>query len=95
MFWSLTPHEFFLLNDRAQTKLELQDFLVARIESLLANIHRDTKQRKEPFTPKDFMVTRQERVEETPNDTEQMLKQIEFLTELFGGSNERERQTES
>lgn len=93
LFWRLTYEEFKILHrrqvERFNDDMKWQDLSIARIEALLANINRDTKQRRKPFSVHDFMVTHQKKPPEQQS-TDQMLKQVEFLTQFFGGADERQ-----
>ena len=83
--WGLTLKEFGLLVERYNAEVERQDFRVALVCSVLANIYRDDKRRAEPFTPEDFMPdygTRREPVEE---DEKEELDYLLELTKNLGG----------
>ena len=48
--------EFMALNNISPWTRWRDDFRVAQVCSLLAEIHRDRKKRSEPYTEKDFML---------------------------------------
>lgn len=54
--WFITPVEFGALGQRFNEKRNEELYGSAMICSMLANIHRDTKKRPEPFQPSDFLM---------------------------------------
>ena len=86
-FWGLTLKEFGLLVERYNAEIERQDFRVALVCALIANIYRDDKRHPEPFTPQDFLpdygtVVRREPMEE---DEKEELDYLLELTKNLGG----------
>lgn len=79
--------------------VDREDLRTAMLMSLLANINRDTKQRRKLFTPADFMLD-YGRLEDEESEPEQpkakpwqnMLTMVEVLNAAFGGKDKRKKQ---
>lgn len=56
------------------------NYRTAMICSIIAEVNRDHKKRKKPFTPNDFMPKKKVKLTD-----EQMLEQIKSLNIAFGG----------
>ncbi len=55
----MAPRSFFALLRRKDRDRREQDMRFGILVSTLANIHRDPKEKKEPFRPQDFFVSLQ------------------------------------
>lgn len=80
-FWQLTPSELDALYTAWETRKELEDRRIARICATLANVNRNAKKRKNPYTEDDFMPKAKQT--QTP---EQMLEIVKALNNAYGGS---------
>lgn len=81
-FWELTPAEYQSLVNAWDTK-EYRSFLKAGIvAATVANVHRDPKQRSQPFSPEDFAPSRGDRIM-TVEESEAALTR---LTLTLGGT---------
>lgn len=54
-FWRLTPAQFHALGKRFDADRKHQDLGFGIVTAMIANTHRDPKQRPKPFTAEDFM----------------------------------------
>jgi len=88
-FWELTPKEYSALVERYNNEHEWQNFRAALIASTIANISRDKKKHRKPFTPQDFMpgAKRKKRA----STWQQQLRLVELLNVAFGGVDKRKR----
>lgn len=71
------------------------DFQMAMLMALIANCHRDTKRRSEPFQPKDFLVDWDAPREEPgpkPGAVERVMAMAKMMTELFNAGKEPPQQ---
>ena len=80
-FWRLTLAQFNALLSRYTYEQESLDYRAALICSILAEINRDRKKRKKPFTPTDFMPKRRD--DEKLTD-EQMLNRVKMISKALG-----------
>lgn len=69
---------------------ERGDVRAGIIASTIANVNRDPKQRRQPYSPKDFMPV-YDRPPQEAQSTEQMLRIAEMMNEAFGGRDLRAR----
>ena len=83
-FWVLTLREFIALSERYKDSQDWLDYRAALICSVMANLWSDTRKRKKPYSPSDFMPEgRKERsVQQTP---EQMFTIVKMLNAAYGG----------
>lgn len=51
----MTPRRLAALIKRKELETTRQDWRAAMIASIIANVNRDPRMRREPFTPDDFM----------------------------------------
>jgi hypothetical protein len=66
------------------------DLLAGIVAATIANVHRDPKQRRDPYTANDFMPVWEPKPE--PVTTwEDQLRMVELLNAAFGGTDLRER----
>lgn len=68
-------------NERMKDEAKLQERFTARICSLLANIHRDSKKRMKPFKEEDFMSGQKKK----GLSTEQFATVLRTITIANGG----------
>lgn len=61
------------------------DYRVAILTALMANVYRDQKTRREPYVPEDFMPRFGESDGEQAQTPEEMLMVVEMLNVAFGG----------
>lgn len=81
-FWQLTPAEVLIEIEAWEKRKELDDFRVGLLCAVISEPHRDPKKRKDPFTPQDFMPTKQEGKKQTVNE---QLEIIKVLNAAMGG----------
>jgi hypothetical protein len=72
--------------DRNRKKAEQDLFGSALICSTLANINRDPKKHRKPFSPLDFMPSKREKKTQT---AEEQLQVLVAINAALGGSDER------
>jgi len=66
------------------------DVAAAIVASTLANIHRDPKRRRKPFSPEDFLSDWDPEPEPPRRQTpEETVRLVEMLNAAFGGKDER------
>ncbi len=82
-FWQLTLTEWTRMAEGYMAREERNDYRAALICSVLANIHRDEKRRREPYRPQDFMPGEgKPKQSQTPD---QMLMIAEAWNAALGG----------
>lgn len=83
-FWGLTMRQLDALMRRLAQKQKREDLLAARVCMVMANINRDPKKRRRPFTEDDFMpkVARRQ-------TWQQQLAFVEQLNAALGGEDHR------
>ncbi|MCL5290562.1 MAG: hypothetical protein M1489_05995 [Firmicutes bacterium] len=84
-FWRLTLRQFDALVSRHMASQEREDYRAGMICAILANIHRDEKKRRQPFTPLDFIPGRTRGRVQAPQTPEDMLQTVKLLNAAFGG----------
>ena len=90
-FWQLTPAELCIEIEAWDQRQEMEDYHVGLICAVIAEPNRDAKKRKQPFTPRDFMPTRDKEEIKTPprQDWHEQLSIVERLNKVFGGEDLR------
>ena len=83
-FWRLEPAEFVTLFEAWKDREKLNDRRIARVCCVLANVNRNSKKQKKPFTEEDFMPV-QKKKSTTPQTTEDMVNVVIALNRAFGG----------
>ena len=83
-FWGLTLAQFYSLAKEYGNEQEMLNYRGAMICSVIAEVNRDRKKRKRPFTPADFMPKKKRR----EMTDEQMLEQIMEVNAELGGETE-------
>jgi hypothetical protein len=78
-FWWLSARDFVRLMNRYEIKIDRNNYNTALIISAIYNTVRDPKKKSKPFEPKDFL----------PKPKQDLLKQAEMLTKLYGGKDSR------
>ena len=68
-----------MLAKRHEIKLERDNYNIALIMAAIYNTVRNPKKQKKPFEPKDFL----------PQPKQDLIKQVEILTEMLGGKDSR------
>lgn len=76
--------QFDFLVKRRLLEQERGDYRASIVCAVLANIYRDEKKRRKPFTPLDFMPSGEKprAKQQTP---EQMFRMIKMLNAAYGG----------
>lgn len=82
-FWRLTLKQFCALAGRHTARLEREDYRAALVCSVLANVNRDEKKRRQPFTPEDFMPGKAR--PQKQQTTDDMLNMVKVLNAALGG----------
>jgi len=80
-FWSLTLKQYEALVKRYALDIERQDYHAGLICSVLANIYRDPKKRRKPYTAQDFMP----RKEKPKQEPEEIMRKMKAITISLGG----------
>lgn len=80
-YWQIEPW--------GESRADLRSGIVA---SVMANVHRDAKTRRQPYTPRDFMPRLDEAPRE-PQTWQDMLKQVEMINAAWGGEDNRNGRT--
>lgn len=81
-FWALTPSRYLALSNRFLEQKQFLDLQFGWSRSMLAEVHRDKKNKPTPFQPKDFMLypeeeaPKKERVEMTWEQQLDLLKNV-------------------
>jgi len=82
-FWKLTPREFNALTERYKEAKTWLDYRAALICSVMANIWRDPKRKRTPFSPDEFMPeTGAAKSIQTP---QQIFNTVQMLNTIYGG----------
>lgn len=87
-FWQLTPAELCLEIEARDKLQEIQDYRIGLICAVIAEPHRDAKQRKQPFTPQDFMPG-SKKSGSPKQDWREQLSIVERLNKALGGEDQR------
>ena len=87
-FWCLTPKEYSYLVKRFGQEQERYDRRAALVSSVIANVNRNTKKRKRPYTVQDFMPRAGKKKSKKMTNNE-LLKKVESLNVIFGGTDAR------
>ena len=86
-FMCMTLHEISKVYEQRMKRIEFDnksnDRRTARICSVLANIHRDSKKKKKPFSEDDFMPVKQEK--KKPQSINTMAAILKAVTIANGG----------
>lgn len=82
-FWRLTLRQFSSLVSRHIIHQEREDYRAALVCSVLANVNRDEKKRRQPFTPEDFMPGKAR--PQKQQTTDDMLNTVKALNAAPGG----------
>ncbi len=69
--------------DRYTYEQECQDYRAALVCSILAEVNRDRKKRKKPFTPADFMPKRREEPRQVLT-SDQLLSRLKVISSALG-----------
>ena len=69
---------------------ERNDVGAGIVASTIANVNRDPKKRKKPFSPSDFVP--QFGTEKKERDWQDLLAHVEMLNAAFGGVDKRQKQ---
>ena len=77
-FWQLTLKEYMKLADRLLADRERQDYRAALVCTVVANAHRDSKQK--PYRPQDFMPKKKR-----SKTAQEMLEHVKVLHKALGG----------
>ena len=81
-FGRLSPPEFKSMYEAWKIREERTDRRIGRLCAIIANVNRDPKKRKEPFTEEDFIPKQRTKKKQTP---EEMLNIVRALNQAFGG----------
>jgi flagellar basal body rod protein FlgC len=74
-----------LLLEEHENQEKRADARAALIASILANVNRDRKKRKKPFTLEDFMLTGKKKEPKKKQSIEEMIEMTKILNAAFGG----------
>ena len=81
-FWSLTPVQFNALSGRYAQQQDWLNYRAGLIAAVIANVNRDPKKRRDPFTPQDF-IQRTETEKPVPENLQDKIRRINAA---MGGS---------
>lgn len=89
-FMKMTLNEIYEVYEHRMKRIEYDnkadDMRTARICSLIANIYRDSKKRRKPFTEDDFMPKKEEKKKEKKEQSiDQMASILMLITKANGG----------
>ena len=70
---------------RHLAKQEREDFRAGIVCATLANINRDSKKQRKPFTPFDFMPTSKGKKPKKKQTPKQMLQVVKMINAAHGG----------
>ena len=76
-FWRLTLAQFNALVDQYKAKERAKSYRAAMICAVIAEVNRDRKKRKKPFTPEDFLPREKKKL-----TSPQMRRAIERIEKL-------------
>lgn len=86
-FMKMTLNEIYEVYEHRMKRIEYDnkanDMRTARICSLIANINRDSKKRRKPFTEDDFMPKK--KIEKKEQSIDQMASILRLITKANGG----------
>lgn len=77
--------EFTALTERYKSAKRWLDYRAALVCAVMANMWRDTKKKREPFSPADFMpeIETARKARQTP---EQIFTTVQMLNAMYGGT---------
>lgn len=84
-FWQMFPFQFSALVGAVNQRDQKNYFTGAMVCSVLAEIHRDPKQRSKPFQPVDFMPKIGEEKKLKKPSADDIVAGIAQLNKMFGG----------
>jgi len=75
-FWGCTLKEFEKKIEAFKALEKKQDFRTAQICAIIANVNRDSKKKRRPYQPKDFMPKEKEKRQQTWQEQYELMKRF-------------------